>query len=456
MGVNDKWIDSFGKIKGKCGQKTFIDILPYVAVHPKGSIDNDLFMQMIEQVSFDLYPAETISLKVEFDNVGQLVKGPVLWNVDSGPGRLANTEGNEDKYAMWSKKMHDKGIIIVGLCPNSTSVTAIMDELFRAFKLDFRSSARQVYAAKIKETHEDLQRKKAMLADRYEQGEIVLECEKPKVNVVTSLNPGDLGKILFGPLEDGFPLPSAPILKNFTKDKIERAFEKLGLCPFTRNLLHNPKVRHEMNQSEETGQTMMMGDLEKEYNELKEKCHKKGFFVGAFDAELPTTTKIERGNTIEEQAQSLANTGKVSSAGNAFRALGSMLYNGEAMLRAREISREMKQKAKHEEAQKKNQDRMSKYEAAREVYEKETHGEKLKCGDLKTLLKFICSEERKDNPSQFKTVQEMKNRLDNCDIPWQNYFVARATVETNVEPSDDGVDLCGDVYGSDDENIGEA
>ena len=47
----------------------------------------------------------------------------------------------------------------------------------------------------------------------------------------------------------------------------------------------------------------------------------------------------------------------------------------------------------------------------------------------------------------------MKNRLDNCNIPWQNYFMARATVETNVETYDDGLDLYGDVYGSKDENI---
>ena len=81
--------------------------------------------------------------------------------------------------------MHYKGIIIVGLCPNSTSVTAIMGNLFCAFKIDFCSSSWQVYTEKIKETHEDLQRKKALLADRYEKGEIVLESKKPKVIVVT-------------------------------------------------------------------------------------------------------------------------------------------------------------------------------------------------------------------------------------------------------------------------------
>ena len=49
----------------------------------------------------------------------------------------------------------------------------------------------------------------------------------------------------------------------------------------------------------------------------------------------------------------------------------------------------------------------------------------------------------------------MKNRIDNCEIPWQNYFMERETVETNVEDPDDGLDLYGDVYGSDDENIGK-
>ena len=169
-----------------------------------------------------------------------------------------------------------------------------------------------------------------------------------KVNIVTSLNPEDLGKMLFEKLDDGFPLQSAPILKNFTSEKIARAFEKLGICPFTRNLLSNPKVRHEINQSEVTDQTLLMGTLQKEYNELKEKCYNKGFFVGSFGAELPTIKNIKQGETIEEQVQSLAKTGKVSSAGNAFGDLDNMFYNREAMLQACEISCKMKLKVKEE------------------------------------------------------------------------------------------------------------
>jgi hypothetical protein len=41
------------------------------------------------QVTFDLYPEATISLEVVVDEFGLLVRGPVLWIVDSGPVRLA-------------------------------------------------------------------------------------------------------------------------------------------------------------------------------------------------------------------------------------------------------------------------------------------------------------------------------------------------------------------------------
>ena len=74
---------------------------------------------------------------------------------------------------------------------------------------------------------------------------------------------------------------------------------------------------------------------------------------------------------------------------------------------------------------------MIKYEASREVYKNDSCLDNFKSSYLKTFLKLICSEERKDNPSQFKTVQDMKNRLDNCNIPWKNYFLARVKAETS-------------------------
>ena len=78
LGVNDEWIDTFGKIKGKWGSTNFISCLPYVDIYPKGSMENELFMQMTEMGTLDLYLPDMVLLKVEFENVSQLVKGPVL------------------------------------------------------------------------------------------------------------------------------------------------------------------------------------------------------------------------------------------------------------------------------------------------------------------------------------------------------------------------------------------
>jgi hypothetical protein len=43
MAVNDVWIETMGKIRGKWGHKHFIERLPYIAVRPNGSMDISLF-----------------------------------------------------------------------------------------------------------------------------------------------------------------------------------------------------------------------------------------------------------------------------------------------------------------------------------------------------------------------------------------------------------------------------
>ena len=65
--VNDEWIAPMGKTKGKYGHKHFVERLPYIAVRKVGSMDVRLFMDFVENATFDLYPAETVSLEIEID-----------------------------------------------------------------------------------------------------------------------------------------------------------------------------------------------------------------------------------------------------------------------------------------------------------------------------------------------------------------------------------------------------
>ena len=91
---------------------------------------------------------------------GSLLTGPVIWNVDMGPGRLAKCDGNTGKWEKWAASMHDAGVIMNGLLPNSTQVTAIMDELYGAFKGAIHTNTLMAFARRIKEKALLVQQKK--------------------------------------------------------------------------------------------------------------------------------------------------------------------------------------------------------------------------------------------------------------------------------------------------------
>lgn len=231
MAVADEWIVGMGYTKGKFGHSEEKLFSPWVAVRNSGSMDTGLFLKYIEQMTLQLYPKDTLSPTCEFDSEGNLVKGPV---VCYGPGRLAKPDSdyrNEkgETYDEIMERFAKMGIIITGLLPNSTAVTAVMDELFRAFKNATRAAAQIVYARKIKDNARQVIEKKKDLARRYSKGEKIPPAELKKVNVVVSLDRKDLGEILYGELDDqGLPHQDSPIAKHFTPEKINQALHKVS------------------------------------------------------------------------------------------------------------------------------------------------------------------------------------------------------------------------------------
>ena len=227
--VKDEWVATFGKTKGKYGHARYVERLPYIAVRKSGSMDIRLFMEFVKNVTFDLYPEETVSLSVEIDEHGRLIKGPVMWTVDTGPGRLTSIDGEHaEEWEEWAREMMVKGVILNGLLPNSTTVSTIMDKLYRAFKIACRVSTHLVYARKIKANAKAIPRRMLAIAQKLARGEVVTEQERGKVTSIVSLNPGDLGDILYGRLsDDGFAAINSPIAKAFTKEKILEAHRKV-------------------------------------------------------------------------------------------------------------------------------------------------------------------------------------------------------------------------------------
>ena len=127
--------------------------------------------------------------------------------------------------------MRKSGIIINGLLPNSTTVLAIMDELYQAFKNLLRQSTHDHWSRKIKKNTMQISRQKVEIARKLAHGESVAEDERSKTKSVVTLNPMDLGPILFGELtKDGFAHPNSPIAQGFTKEKIIEAHRKVSQC----------------------------------------------------------------------------------------------------------------------------------------------------------------------------------------------------------------------------------
>ena len=455
LAIQDGWVASFGKIKGKFGHPNYIERLPYVAVRKSGSMDCRLFRQLIEDTTFDLYPKETVALAIKVNDHGRLLTGPVMWTMDTGQGRMANLE--DEGWDEWAEEMRHKGIIMNGLLPNSTAVMAIMDELFRAFKDKLRKSTHEQYSKKIKANAKQITRRKAEIARKIAGGQEVTDEEKAKTRSVVGLNPMDLGPILFGELtEDGYAAPDSPIAAGFTKEKVLEAHRKLGFDPYNRAILSNKALRHEIGQGEETDQTRSMRDLEKEYDRLKKVVYEQGEFnrvlvaclmsshtlcpgfdTAVFDATLPTTTSIIRGETAAERAEQLAKTGKVAVAGNIYRCLGSMMYNSEELLLARKIARKNKEDAERAKLDKKKEKEAALYKKAEDAYlifhNKGHLLDKLNISELQDIVRFLCCVESKGKGDTYSShsvnKKKLKERIAAVQPVWTKYFDVVAAAE---------------------------
>ena len=114
-----------------------------------------------------------------------------------------------------------------------TAVSAVMDELFRAFKIAFTQATHKHFARKIKTQAQMIRRRKLEIAKRIANGEAVsaADQDRAKVKSVVSLNAFDLGPILYGQLtDDGFAADDSPIATCFTKEKIMAAYKKVCIA----------------------------------------------------------------------------------------------------------------------------------------------------------------------------------------------------------------------------------
>ena len=173
------------------------------------------------------------------------------------------------------------GLIILSGLPNSSSVQQEMDALYWPFKSATYDRGEYILMEKMKERGQ--RRGTAM------PGAAIL-----------SLGFDDLATIVDGKDDDA--LSMKPFTKTFTKEKILKAWAKIGLMPFTRKCVHDKKVRHELGQGIAN---QGLENLQDKYVTLVARAEEKGLNHGVFDASIPVVTRLERAIDEDEQVKQL-------------------------------------------------------------------------------------------------------------------------------------------------------
>jgi len=193
----------------------------------------------------------------------------VLILVDDGPGR-------RDIETL--RRARGLGLVLFPAGPpNCTHLLQIMDELYGLFK------------------------------SRYYENLDVLYQELLRVNGRASITREHVGLLVFGgPASDreGAPILTDLVALCFSEDKIKAAWAKLGIKPFTRNVLTSKKLRHERMIAEDRTPDNDADPLSEHYKELQDKndlCCDILNYVG-FNGEI-FRRKISERSTQARKAQ---------------------------------------------------------------------------------------------------------------------------------------------------------
>ena len=231
-----------------------------------------------------------------------------MLKVDSGPGRIVASLDSISKRAAY----FEMGLIILSGLPNSTSVQQEMDALYGPFKSATYARGESILMEKIKD-----------------RGRLRATGAAPGASSILSLGFDDLATIVNGNEND--ELSMKPFNKSFTKEKILKAWTKIGFVPFTCNCAFDKKVRHELGQ---LNRNEDLENLRDSYSEVVARAEKVGINPGIFDSEIPVAQILDRAVDEDEQVRRLVAERGAFSAGGLWNHCGTRVGNSRVALRA--------------------------------------------------------------------------------------------------------------------------
>jgi hypothetical protein len=405
--VKVEWLEGLPKVEGRFGCPTRVDSESYYAVRSRGSMDDSLLNDYIEQVIVPLYP--NMSKTTVFDPVsGKLNQGPVILKLDAGPGRIVACAESISKRG----ELFERGLVIMLGLPNGTSVQQEMDALYGAFKSATYRRGEQVVQLKLRDRG------------------IARRNGEPKQSAIVNLDFCDLATVVNG--KPGDDLCNRPFDCNFSKEKILSSWAKIGFVPFTRRCLQNPKVRKEL------GQDLRDEDLETlqvQYDDVISGIERpgRGFNPGIFDASIPTAVRVERAATAALQVDELLKSGKAFSASGQWNLCESRIGNAGVTIMAQKKQLEINENARLLVVNKRNEAQAKVLDKAQIALQKyTTHENMMSDKDWGDIIRWVLPEAKVDfRLKDLKKRDQIHTKLATLPRQWTTYIPPRIVITPN-------------------------
>ena len=236
---------------------------------------DNFFCKYIFDCILRLYP--NINLEQDFDDKGGIISCPVLIKTDTGPGRLCSNFAIMD----FRQKLKRMGCHIILSLPNTISVSAKMNNLYREYKECCWQKTQTVFHKKFYARMMKI-RENTYIADPKKRHTIKL----------VNLNSSDLSLMING--KEGDSIELTFYLKMFNLNIIKKSQENVGFALFTRKCQENKKVRHEVDETVPNRHSYNVEELQQKINTVKERLTGKGFNSEHFDKIVPKAFKIKR------------------------------------------------------------------------------------------------------------------------------------------------------------------
>ena len=302
--VDARWLINLPRVRFERMDGTIVTMAPGCIVTPKGGMNGEAFEKWLDECIYPMFP--DLAPDWEYDDDGNVAKGPVVLKLDGGPGRLGPAS------RAWRLRAARRGLLIFPGLQNATSVNQEMDDLYGLLQQACGAVTDEIVAERI------------AARAREDKEERIPEKDRTKVQLTNC----DLGRIVCGRESD--PIEMRPFERSFAPERIQRSWRKIGAAPHTRAGLEHSKVRHEPIEGDP-----LLGDLltlEERHTKNVAALKAKGVNVDVFEVALPRREIIERATGEVAQLQALVESGVSHTA--VWRVCGAVALNSGVVLAA--------------------------------------------------------------------------------------------------------------------------